>query len=79
MPDFVVSSFVPLSGSDRGPLADVQTAQPLDGAERIEVTLVTRRRTELPSEYEQLAERHGADPADVARIREVFSTYGFIA
>ncbi len=85
MSDTAVNAFVPLPGSERRPLATAQAAEPLDGSERIEVTVVTRRRTELPGEYvegtatlsrEQLAERHGADPADIARIRDVLSTYG---
>ena len=85
MSDVAGNQFVPLPGSERGPLADAVAAEPLDGSERIEVTLVTRRRAELPSEYvegtatltrEQLAERHGTDPADIARIRDVLSAHG---
>jgi kumamolisin len=77
--------FVPLPGSERGPLGAATDAGPVDGAQRIEVTLVTRRRTPLPAEYvegtatltrEQLAERHGADPADIARVRDVAIRYG---
>ena len=41
-------SFVQLSGSQRGPLADVEPAGAIDGSERIELTIVTRRRAELP-------------------------------
>ncbi len=85
MSDTAMNAFVPLPGSARRPLADVRAAEPLDGSERIEVTVVTRRRTELPSEYvegtgtltrEQLGERHGADPADIAQIRDVLAAYG---
>ncbi len=84
MSEVPVNAFVPLPGSERRPLTDAQDAEPLDGSERIEVTLVTRRRADLPSEYvegtatlsrEQLTDRHGADPADVARIRTVLATY----
>jgi kumamolisin len=85
MSDARVNAFVPLPGSERRPLADAQAAEPLDGAERIEVTVVARRRAELPREYvegtqtltrAQLGERHGADPADVARISDVLARYG---
>jgi kumamolisin len=84
MSDVAVNAFVPLPGSERRPLADVQAAGPLDGAQRIEVTLVTRRRTDLPSEYVEgtgtltrgeLAERHGANPADIAQIRDVLAAH----
>ncbi len=77
--------FVPLPGSERGPLADATAAEPLGGSERIEVTLVTRRRAELPPEYvagtgtlsrEELAKWYGADPADIARIRQVLPGHG---
>ncbi|HUK70541.1 MAG TPA: S53 family peptidase [Streptosporangiaceae bacterium] len=85
MSDIAGNSFVPLPGSERGPLADAAAAERLDGSERIEVTLVARRRAELPSEYvegtatltrEELAEGHGGDPADIARIRDVLAAYG---
>ena len=51
----------------------------------VRAAVITRRRTELPSEYvqgpatltrPQLAERHGTAPADAARIRDVLSAYG---
>jgi kumamolisin len=78
-------SFVPLPGSERRALPDVQDAGPVDAAERIEVTLVTRRRAPLPADVvqgpatlsrEELARAHGTDPADVDRVREVLSGYG---
>ena len=43
-------SFVPLAGSERETLSGVQDAGPVDESERIEVTLVLRRRAELPAE-----------------------------
>ena len=67
-------SFVPLPGSERGALPQAEPAGAIDESERIEVTLVTRRRAELrrdasgapvrlsPAEFQQ---RHGTDPADV--------------
>ncbi|MGE5288382.1 MAG: protease pro-enzyme activation domain-containing protein [Micromonosporaceae bacterium] len=78
-------SFVPLPGSERGPLAGAGAAEPVDGAQRLEVTLVLRRRAELPAQYvegtstltrEQLTERHGSDPGDIARVRDVAARYG---
>ncbi len=77
--------FVSLPGSERSPLGDAADAGPVDGAERIEVTVVTRRRTALPAEYvdgtatltrEELAERHGAAPADIARVRDMAIRHG---
>jgi kumamolisin len=77
--------FVPLPGS-------VRTALPWDGAaglvdtsERIEVTLITRRRAELPHDLgsgksvitrDELSARYGADPADLELIGEVLARYG---
>ena len=78
-------SFVPLPGSEREALPDVQDAGPVDQTERIEVTLVTRRRAALPAELvetpatlsrEQLARAHGTDPADVERVRETLGAFG---
>jgi len=73
MPDKSGSS-VRLSGSERGSLPDVTDTAPLNTRERAEVTLVLRRRAELPEEIvvgptvlssDELAERYGADPDDV--------------
>ena len=67
-------SMVRLAGSERGSLPDVTDVAPLNTQERAEVTLVLRRRAELPEEIvvgptvlssDELAERYGADPADV--------------
>ena len=78
-------SFVPLPGSERKTISGVQDIGPVDEGERIEVTLVTRRRAELPDELvtgpatistEELANRYGTDPADIDRIREVLAGYG---
>ena len=79
------NSYVPLPGSERGPVADAQPAGELDSSERIEVTLVTRRREGLPDEVvtgpatlsrDELAARHGTDPADLALIRDVLGRFG---
>ncbi|HWG63073.1 MAG TPA: S53 family peptidase [Streptosporangiaceae bacterium] len=78
-------SFVPLPGSERSPLPQVQDAGPVDGSQRIEVTLITRRRAPLPVDVvegpatltpEQLARQHGADPADLERIAAVLASHG---
>jgi kumamolisin len=78
-------SFVPLPGSERETISGVQDIGPVDPGERIEVTLITRRRAELPAELvtgpdtistEELAATYGADPADIDRIGEVLAGYG---
>jgi kumamolisin len=78
-------SFVPLPGSQRAPLPAVEDAGPVDGTQQAEVTLITRRRAELPRDLvdgpatltrEQLAERHGTDPADLETIRTVLAAHG---
>jgi len=65
---------VPLSGSERGPLATATPAGQLDTSERAELTLVLRRRAPIPAGIvegptvltsDELASRYGADPADV--------------
>ena len=78
-------SFVPLPGSDRGPLPGAEQAGPVDGSERIEVTLVTRRRAALPSDASgapvrltktELEQRHGTDPGDLERVAGAMSRLG---
>ena len=85
MSDSAADSFVPLPGSERGPLPAAEQAGPVDGSQRIEVTLVTRRRAALPRDLvegpatvtrEQLAERHGTDPADIDFLRIVLAPHG---
>jgi kumamolisin len=82
MPEY---SFVPLPGSERAPIAGAEPAGPLDTSARIEVTLITRRRAELPDEVvtgpltlsrDQLALDHGTDPSDLALIRDVLARFG---
>jgi kumamolisin len=77
--------FVPLPGSDRRPIPGAQDAGPLDSAERIEVTLITRRRAPLPPDLVtgpatltpgEFAQRHGTDPADAALISSVLARHG---
>jgi kumamolisin len=78
-------SFVPLAGSERSSLTRAETAGPVDPSQRIELTLITRRRAGLPAELvtgpatlsrEELADRHGTDPADLTRVREVLAGFG---
>jgi kumamolisin len=78
-------SFVPLAGSDRAAISGVQDLGPVDEQERIEVTLVLRRRAELPDELvfspevispTELADAYGADPADIERVRDTLSGFG---
>jgi kumamolisin len=84
MPD-ESGSLVRLAGSERASLPDVTDTGPLDMQERAEITLVLRRRAELPEEIVagptvlssgQLAERYGADPADVELVRREMASRG---
>src|SRR5579875_1664068 len=77
--------FVPLPGSEREPLPGIQPAGPLEDSERIEVTLVTRRRAPLPGgavtgpamlAREDLERSYGTDPGDHDRVRDVLGRYG---
>jgi kumamolisin len=76
---------VALPGSVSQPLPDVRDAGPLDAKLPVEVTLVLRRRSPLPSEYvdepttltrDELAARYGADQADITLVRDVLSARG---
>ena len=75
MPD-ESGSLVQLAGSERASLPDVTQTAPLNTQERAEITVVLRRRAELPAEIvagptvlstAELAGGYGADPADVDR------------
>jgi len=76
---------VQLPGSERAPLAEARPAGQLDTSERAELTLVLRRRADLPADIvegptvltrDQLAERYGADPADVDLVRQTMTSLG---
>jgi kumamolisin len=80
-----MTSHLPLPGSHRPdcPQDRVLGAVPSDTA--VEFTAILRRRAELPSELvhgprhitpDELADRYGADPADVELVRSVFATAG---
>ena len=84
MPD-ESGSLVQLAGSDRKSLPDATAAGPLDTSERAEITVLVRRRAELPAEIvegptvltsDQLAEGYGADPADVDLVRRELGSRG---
>jgi kumamolisin len=77
------ASFVPLTGSERGALASFEPAGTLDGTERIELTLLTRRMAELPRtaagtparvSRDQLGQQFGSDPADQALVAEILAS-----
>ena len=76
---------VQLAGSERAPLPGVAPAGRLDTSERADLTLVLRRRAEIPADIvegptvltgDQLAERYGADPADVDLVRGTLTGLG---
>ena len=76
---------VQLQGSERAPLAAATPAGPLDTSERAELTLVLRRRAELPAAVvagptvltsDELAEQYGADPTDVALVSQTLTSLG---
>jgi kumamolisin len=81
MPDLV-----PLPGSERSELAGAAPASaPLDDSQVITVTVLLRRRAEVPAELvegpetistSELGERYGADPADAQLVSEVLGSYG---
>jgi kumamolisin len=78
-------SYVLLPGSERSALPAAEDAGPVDGAQRAEVTLITRRRAALPRDLvegpatvsrAEFAAQHGTDPADLATLRTVLSAHG---
>ncbi|GIL30608.1 S53 family peptidase [Actinocatenispora comari] len=79
-------AFVPVPGSRRGAaLPHAQESGRLDDAERLETTLVLRRRSPLPAELvtgsatvtrAEFADRYGADPADVEAVRSALTGQG---
>jgi kumamolisin len=76
---------VQLAGSERAPLPGAAPAGQLDTSERARLTLVLRRRAEIPADIvegptvltgDQLAEEYGADPADVDLVRRTLTGLG---
>jgi kumamolisin len=79
------ASFVPLPGSERSPLPAAELAGRLDGSERIEITLVTRRMAELPRTAggaparlsgADLRGHHGSDPAEQELVATALTGLG---
>jgi kumamolisin len=81
MPDLV-----PLPGSERTELpGTAPAATALDSSQVITVTVLLRRRAQVPTELvqgpetitsDQLGERYGADPRDAQLVAEVLGSYG---
>src|SRR5579859_6583123 len=78
MPD-ESQNLVELPGSARSRLEAATPAGQLDTSERAVLTLVLRRRAEIPAEivegptvltHDELRDRYGADPADVDLVRQ---------
>ncbi|MEU3876218.1 MULTISPECIES: S53 family peptidase [Streptomyces] len=76
---------VGLPDSARAPIADARALGPVDDSEQIEVTLTLRRRADVPAglvqgpetvSRDELAERYGADPADVDLVRRTAEQHG---
>jgi kumamolisin len=70
---------VRVPGSERAPIPGAEVLGPVDQAERAEVTVVLRRRTPLVAGHlsrTELAERHGAEPADVDLVRSAVEGAG---
>jgi kumamolisin len=79
------ASFVLLPASERTALPDVEPAGALDGAERAELTVVLRRRAELPLDAagvpvrlskDELERRYGADQADAELVAAALAALG---
>src|SRR5512142_683681 len=84
MPD-EPQNVVELPGSARTRLEAATPAGQLDNSERAELTLVLRRRAEIPAEivegptvltHDQLRDQYGADPADVDLVRQTLGALG---
>jgi kumamolisin len=71
---------VRVPGSVRMPIPGAEVVGPVDPGERAEVTVVLRRRAPLPTGErmgrDELADRYGADPADVELVRSAVEAAG---
>lgn len=69
-------------GSDRAPVAGTEKIRDVSGDEQIQVTVVLRRRAELPEDpvgllsREELAERYGATPDDIKAVTDAVKAAG---
>src|ERR1700691_196900 len=84
MPD-ESGSLVQLPGSERAPLTEATAAGTLDTSQSAEITLITRRRAELPADIvagptvltrDELTERYGTHPDDIALVSVTLAGYG---
>jgi kumamolisin len=75
-------TYVPLPGSERAALPQGAAAGSIDESEQIEVTVVTRRKADLPRttggrpariSRDELRENYGSDPADLALVARVLA------
>ncbi|HVJ53188.1 MAG TPA: S53 family peptidase [Aliidongia sp.] len=72
----------PIPGSDKKPMTTGRRVGPLPENEIIEASLYVRRRAPLPKagtvrlSHEELVERHGADPADIAKVTAYAQAHG---
>jgi kumamolisin len=78
-------AYVPLPGSERSALPQAGAAGRLDEAERIEVTVITRRQADLPRtkdgalariSRDELRQKFGSAPADQALVAQVLAGPG---
>ncbi len=80
----VDQQYVELPGSERAAASGVRGVGPVPPEEQVTVTVVLRRRTELPEATvqagsvapESFADMYGADPADVEVVRRVVTDAG---
>ncbi len=82
-PDLAHLSLRPLLGSERPAAPDATEAEPLDAQSQITITVVLRRRAELPEEAlsspipaAEFAAKYGADPADLALVTQTLQALG---
>jgi len=82
-PELSNLQLTPLPGSERTSAPNVQPAAPLDPNQEITITVILRRRAELPEDLssnpitsEELATRYGADPADVQLVTDTLTSLG---
>lgn len=73
----------PLPGSERAPAPQATVVAPVDPNAPIAVTLVLRRRAEVPEEAltsplspAEFAAKYGGDPADLERVTQTLSSLG---